>query len=320
MATTVNHSIGTASRDYATLTLWFAALPASLVTADELWVGTCYNDSDFTDGTIFCSVTTDATRYWKLTVDPASRHNGTFATGARLISSADVSSYLFAFSSNYYILEWLNVESGAYVSSFGGSNAILRNFIYKANTVDHRYGISVVYGSISNVIIYGFNGASYYGLISGTTQNLPIKNVTIYNCAIGIECSFRYFEGINCICVENTVDFIAPYINANPSNNISTDSSAPGINSHTGITAASLFQNITSGSEDLRLKSTASAIGEGLNLGTADGVNIDIEGHTRPASGAWDIGADEFPVMAVAFRKTLSQLGTRIGSRQLIGA
>jgi hypothetical protein len=68
MATTHLHSIGTTGRDYSTLQAWEDACPANLVTADEVYKGECYNDSEFTAGVTISGPTVDATRYIELTV------------------------------------------------------------------------------------------------------------------------------------------------------------------------------------------------------------------------------------------------------------
>lgn len=70
MPTTVTKSIGTTGRDYSTLAAFAAAIPTNLVTADQKWVGECYNDSEFAGtGILFDSTghTTDATRFIVLT-------------------------------------------------------------------------------------------------------------------------------------------------------------------------------------------------------------------------------------------------------------
>lgn len=71
MPTTVVKSIGTSGRDYSTLQAWEDAAPANLVTADQIWRGECYNDSEFTaaaDPVVTISgSTSDATRYKELT-------------------------------------------------------------------------------------------------------------------------------------------------------------------------------------------------------------------------------------------------------------
>ncbi|MEO7778504.1 MAG: hypothetical protein ABIY63_13310 [Fibrobacteria bacterium] len=70
MPTTLTKSVGTASRDYSTGPLAAAALPSSLVTADQKWIFEFYNDSEFTGtGILFDSSgkTCDATRNIVLT-------------------------------------------------------------------------------------------------------------------------------------------------------------------------------------------------------------------------------------------------------------
>lgn len=75
MATIVTSSIGSAGgRDYSTLQAWEDACPANLVTADQVWKGEAYNDSEFLAtgvSSVLCTIaghTTDPTRYVWLTV------------------------------------------------------------------------------------------------------------------------------------------------------------------------------------------------------------------------------------------------------------
>lgn len=71
MPTVVTKTIGSAGgRDYSTLATWMAACPADLVTADQVYRGEVYNDSEFVITaalSIGSGVTTDGTRYIELT-------------------------------------------------------------------------------------------------------------------------------------------------------------------------------------------------------------------------------------------------------------
>ena len=67
MPTTVTSSIGTTGRDYSTLQAWEDACPANLVTADQVWRGECYNDSEFSAAVLISGITSDSTRYLDLT-------------------------------------------------------------------------------------------------------------------------------------------------------------------------------------------------------------------------------------------------------------
>jgi hypothetical protein len=73
------------------------------------------------------------------------------------------------------------------------------------------------------------------------------------------------------------------------SSNISSDGTAPGPGSLTGISAESLFISATLGSENLHLDGGAAAIDGGIERSDFE---LDVDGELRQP-GAWDIGADE---------------------------
>ena len=68
----------------------------------------------------------------------------------------------------------------------------------------------------------------------------------------------------------------------------------------TGKTLAQIdFVSTTVGAEDLHISQSSVCIGAGVDLGTTNGVEIDINGRDRDATGdTWDIGAHEFTVAA----------------------
>jgi hypothetical protein len=73
--------------------------------------------------------------------------------------------------------------------------------------------------------------------------------------------------------------------------NLSSDDTAPGSGSQVDKLPDAQFVSLPPGPIDLHLRDDAAAINGGVNL-SADFVG-DIDGQTRPATGAWDIGADE---------------------------
>ena len=93
---------------------------------------------------------------------------------------------------------------------------------------------------------------------------------------------------------------------ANEDYNLSDDSittsayKAPGSNGLTDKTVAQIdFVSTATGSEDLHISQSSVCIGEGVDLGTTNGVNIDINGRDRDDMGdTWDIGAHEFTAVA----------------------
>lgn len=149
----------------------------------------------------------------------------------------------------------------------------------------------------------------------------PVDSASAYNCIAytlsatkGSQCFRAYvsgaFEFINCTAIGKAVGFYSGFSNVLVKNCLSqgcTDgfsgtfvegsdyncsdvaSDAPGANSKTGTVA---FKN--SANNDYHLAATDTvARGAGTNL-TASGITDDIDGETRPAIGAWDIGADQY--------------------------
>jgi hypothetical protein len=75
---------------------------------------------------------------------------------------------------------------------------------------------------------------------------------------------------------------------------MSSDTSASGTDSLVSKTSADQFVSNVSGSEDLHLKTGSDALRAGVDLGTTNGVNIDIDGRDRDSNNdTWDIGADQ---------------------------
>ena len=65
----------------------------------------------------------------------------------------------------------------------------------------------------------------------------------------------------------------------------------------TDNSATPFFVSVAEGSEDLHLHASSPALEEGYDLGTTNGVNIDIDGIDRDATGVtWDMGADQTSV------------------------
>ena len=85
---TVTNSIGSAGgRDYSTIALWEAALPANLVTDGNSYVGQCYNDSEFVvagNVVTISGITTDSSHTILLTTGPGQsfRDNANAQTNA----------------------------------------------------------------------------------------------------------------------------------------------------------------------------------------------------------------------------------------------
>ena len=206
---------------------------------------------------------------------------------------------------------------------------ILHNFELGIGSNNMNYGIQInaQYSCAHNNIIYDItteSGSAADGVkaigMSQDNNNILICNNTVYNIqtdssgqdGIGI----ALYDDHRIKCINNIVVSCADdcFSNSDGSeidgnNNLSSDSTAPGSNSVTGVSAADLFENITAGSEDLHLKDEAEALRAGADLGTGYTIgsnvfggtttsittlNIDIDGRNRDSEGDdWDIGADQ---------------------------
>lgn len=99
MATTITKYIGTGG-DYTSITAWDADAPASLIVADEIWIGVIISDIEET--VVITSHTTDSTRYRKLTVADENYHYGVKTQGVALNGSIRV-------NEKYFVLERLRI-------------------------------------------------------------------------------------------------------------------------------------------------------------------------------------------------------------------
>lgn len=182
--------------------------------------------------------------------------------------------------------------------------SILNNIIYNwvETSNDHTVGINInqwqgtsyVYNNtVYNIVSNG--GSKYaYGILfannSSTTTN--IKNNIVAKLSGSQE---RAYYKNNASSTANTAnnlsdDTAGAAYDAEDMNQSLNDSSAL-----IGKTLAQIdFVSTSAGSEDLHLDTSSVCLEAGVDLGTTNGVNIDIDGIDRDATGVtWDIGADQ---------------------------
>ena len=179
---------------------------------------------------------------------------------------------------------------------------IQNNIIYNIveTSGDHSVGINTNQWSgtthIYNNTVYNIDsqGSSKnaYGIVYGSNANntTNIKNNLVAKMvADGGASNERAFQKSDASSTENA------------SNNLSDDTTtdatykAPGTNSLQDQTLAQIaFVSTTAGSEDLHIQSSSVCAEAGVDLGTTNEVNIDINGRDRDAEGdTWDIGAHQ---------------------------
>lgn len=307
MPTTITKTIRASGGDYTTLSAWEAALPASLVTADEQHTAVCYNDwpSGLNDPVTISGSTTDATRYIKVTVAAGHRHDGTTGhTGFYLKGNKGSNDRYFKSSVAYTQLEWLDVEHTRNTNSAGAiesnqSYCSVKYCIGKCATTSlTAYAIAIAGTSNTESEWPVVENCLAINAQVGFRNNADAVRLRAkyYNCT-AIACGTGFTgaatvpgTAINCVAHDCTTGFTTGW-QAASGYNASSDTTATTIfsNSVSGIVDAD-FVDATGG--DFHLASGSALIGGGSNLYSL--FTDDIDGDIRPSSGAWDIGFDHY--------------------------
>lgn len=276
-------------------------------------VAECYDDDGDLDDTIVVDgFTTNVSNYVKITSPSGERHNGTAGSGFKLHHTSSASFVLVTLSDTNTVLEWLEITGskstsygslkGVYASVFNG-NTIIRNnllhFITGGNTGIN--GIEVMRGhTIYNNFLYNLRTHGILNTSYGT--DYLVYNNTVFNFgAVSGSKGISIAGNNSSALVKNNLVVKGPdthadsncfvFENGTHDYNASSDATATGTHSVTSITSAVFTSatnlHIVSGAVDI--------IDDGVDLGTTNGVNIDIDGRDRDAEGdTWDIGADEY--------------------------
>ena len=125
---TVTKTIGTASRDYSTITLWEADLDNTTpYDAGDDAVGEIYNDSAFDEEPAINGGGTIGLNSIILTVASGNRHDGTAGTGARIVISATGASQILNLTSApTTTVRWLEIDGNQQARS-GAKSGITTN-------------------------------------------------------------------------------------------------------------------------------------------------------------------------------------------------
>lgn len=314
MPTTVTSTIGTTGRDYSTVQAWEDACPANLVTADQVWRGECYNDSEFTvAGTVLAigGMTVDSTRYLELTA----------ASGQSFIDHASVSSNARKYDATKGVgLRATNafgyaVDNGGGVNYCrfsrlqfqGGTHAAGTTCVYQENSTDNDWN-QCIFGGPGETRVGGIGTRIRNSLIiadKGSVGLRPKYGADVYNCTIvwPSDVSNTGTTGIvsndSGNIVQNTAVFgfatasSGTFDTTNSKNNATDLGSIVGASGNqVSKTYANQFQNTTTASRDFRPKAGADTI----DNGTTDSTNAatDLIGTSRPSGSAYDIGAEEY--------------------------
>lgn len=322
MPTDVTRTIGTSSRDYSTLAAWEADIPADLVTADERWIGECYNDSEFTDAVNhvcdIASHASDATRHIILRAatgegfrDHANkatnplRYDHSVGVGVQHSDTTTSNKSAVRVAGTAFVqIFGLQLKSrsryGEGCALFSGSNSTLvdSNILERDSTAG---GPAVAFAAAagcklrSTAVIQRSNGGDGVQILFGNSAG------GVYGCTIvrttGTGAYAVESHIPNDFVIKNTAAFgftdFADWTASSPSDYNASDDATniPGANSNGTLTYADQFEDNGNTTPDFRAKSTGD-----LQFGTPDSTNTpdDIIGTTRDATTPW-VGCWEVP-------------------------
>ena len=315
MATIVSKTIGSGG-DYSTLQAWEDACPANLVTADQVWQGKVKNQVFSSTGTLLTisGTTVDATHYVELTTD----------TGASFLDHANVRTNALRYNeangacikitgawTNSVVIDqsYTRVSKLQFASTSTGSGA-------KA-PFSLGNGAGAAFCDINQCIFEGYSPSSassgagalsIYGTENRVRNSLIVQKTSTDMAFIAQLSAGASAHNCTLVSLGTTLSngLYAIYGTGTLSNCYIGGVSAPKTGSasltvttcHTNATASgytttafstSIFENITDGTHDLRLKSGSALI----DVGTTDSTYAasDISGLAR--SGTYDVGAWE---------------------------
>lgn len=321
---TVTQTIGTASRNFSTLALWEAALPASLVTDGNSYVGQCFNDTEFNLGTtqlVIGGSTTDSTHTITLTTGAGQgfKDNAGAATNAlrynasngAAITGAKHYGDIVSVTDNFVTLQNLQFRNsdsnclGAVTTSgtdFVADSCIFQSFVASDGACLDLGGAR---STAKNCLVIvdsasGLAGLRFNDVGSGINCTV-VKPSNRAASGTGIKTRYAAVTVQNCAVAGFTTAIATVSGTFSGSGNAIDGSSYPtGLSGQTSLTIATEFVQPSNASSvmDWRLNSTSVKCKDN---GTSSGApSTDIIGTSRPQGSAYDVGAWELISAAAA--------------------
>lgn len=309
---------GTTQRAYSSAKAWGDAAPASLVTADQVWRGECWNDATFLvdgGGGNGCDMdsTCDATRYMILTtgagqsfVDQGASINHLRPDQANgvLFQYSSVNPFMFNITGNGgggCIIENVQIvdtrTNNAYtmkLDSATGAYGYMRNCIVKSSTNWGTLQVrkAHVYNNVFLKPVASGRAIEVNGSTGDTAHNTCI-NTSGASTSQAIAASVTKSNATFGWGADNTITAGSGY-NATDRASFGANSS----NDQVSLTIADEVEGATSGSEDARAKSTGHLANNGTQVAVTG--DLDIVGQSRsattPTIGAWELPSGAFPL------------------------
>jgi hypothetical protein len=299
-------------RAYRSLQAWESDREGNLAAEKRREVGVAYNDGVFAAGLVFEGSITDAEHYLHLTVAEGQRHDGVGSIGAALEPEGGGDGV--EVRDDYTRVDWLEIRQWKGAGSAGvrvrADHVLLSNLIVHDGEgeaadaivfIGGAKGSGIEEGTVSNSILYRAPGA---GVRAAGGEATPIRirvaNLSVYGCGFGASGArggivlgpAASVSATNVVAAGNRPsDFHGDGEGwKDSSHNVSSDASAPGASSLTGVAAEELFHSPTAAVDNYHLKAGSPARNSGARLTLAGAP--DVDGETRSATD-WDRGADE---------------------------
>jgi hypothetical protein len=340
VATKVTKSVGATGRDYSTLALAIAALPANLVTADQQWTFELYADAEFvsTSAYLLSGITTDATRYVEIAAAAGQsfQDNANVRTNALRYNTANgvalrqTSNYVTMFDVRIDYLRMSRLQiyqqggAGAVLSnnSIDVTNATIADLIVETENVGGAFAaIQTATSTLTNVLCYlrGNTGQGAFGRYNGGN--------TYYHCAaildsndsasgMGFRSNYATSTYYNCASFGfSTAAGNADSASRNCATDLASFGGGSGHVTSVSFSSSTPWTNAASGgSQDLSAVASASLAAAGLD--TTATAPMDITGALRPATptiGHWELSpASSSPSIASVTPSTFADGTTGI--------
>ena len=282
--------------DYTTVQAALVAYPGNLVAQDVVLRLECYGgNAGAVD--IPSTYTTDASRYVHIVAASSARHSGVWddamarCEGPEAGGSAVLHGPWGSPSPGGVVVDGMLLRSSAGSAIDDESGPLNGGGIIVARGCIARAPSGLAYRRCAEVTNCVAEQCTY-GVSAAKRDGAPTKAscVTVVGAAIAGFFGNDDAQPVvkNCIAQNCTDGFSGTFSAASDYNISDIDGDAPGAHSKTGV-----VQFVDAAAKDYHLSPADTvARGAGVNL-TASGITTDIDGDARPATGAWDIGADQ---------------------------